>query len=139
MPSNIAVWCLVTGVIGLVTHAHDFMLLWGSPTLRPRGVVDWTIAALGFSCTFAKWNFGGLLLWVIWNEPALHYYAIGGIGAAVLVWGVLELGLDVAMTSETPEDHPFVWIYSVRKLIGYLWWGLGFGTVLWLLVPIVAE
>ena len=139
MPSNVAVWCLVTGVVGLATHAHDLMVLWASRKLRPQGVFDWAIAVLGFSWTFAKWSLGGLLLWAIWNEPALHYYAIGGIGAAVLVWGVLELGLDLAMTSKASEYRPFVWIYSLRKLISFLWWGLGFGTALWLVVLVVSE
>ena len=132
VPSDVIVWCLATGSLGLLIHAHDFALVCASAKLRPRGVVDWAVATLGFFWTFAKWNLGGVLLWAIWSEQALYWYAIGGGAGSMLVWGVLELRLDLTMTSEASEDRAFVWVYSVRKLISYLWWGLCLGTAFWL-------
>ncbi len=139
VPSEIAVWCLAAGALGLLTHAHDFALVWAAATLRPRGIVDWAVSILGFAWTFAKWNLGGILLWVIWNEPTLHWFAIGGAAASMLVWGVVELGLDLTMTADTPEDRAFVWVYNVRKLISYLWWGFGVGTAIWVFLIFVAD
>ena len=130
---------MTVSALGLLTHAHDFTLVWASSPLRPQGVVDWSIVILGFFWTFAKWNLGGLLLWAVWNDPALRWYAIAGAAASMFVWGVLELWIDLAMTSETPDDRAFVWIYNVRKLMTYLWWGLGLGTALWLLLLVIAE
>ena len=86
VPSEIAIWSVAAGTLGLLTHAHDIALGWASATMRPRGVVDWAVSTLGFSCTFAKWNLGGLLLWAICNEPALHWFAIGRAAVSMVVW-----------------------------------------------------
>ena len=139
-PSQILVWCLPTAALGLLTRAHDFLVLWASPTLRPRNGIDWIVAMLGFFWTFTKWGVGGLFLWAIWNEPALHWYAIGGVAVSVLLWGLVELCFDLTTASQTPGDRPFfIWIYNLRKLISYLWWGLAISTGLWLILLVLVQ
>ena len=119
-------WSLAAGSVGIVVHAHDF-LLQHYAGVRPETAAEWLISAAGFATKFALAALGGFLLWVLWMDPEARPFAIGGAAVGMVVWIV-----EVAVTGWIGADAP-TWvrcIMAARQLVTRLVYGLAGGAVL---------